>query len=123
MTVKEKLMMAYKNNIANKVTVELEEEEIEVEESNEHTNIGEWPTTWWQQFLILLKRSLKERKHESFDFLKIAQILIVAFLVGLLWWQSTISHLQDQVSLQFCYNIVYRAYFKALTISLTYWLK
>ncbi|KAL2944134.1 ABC transporter G family member 9 [Bienertia sinuspersici] len=102
-TVKEKLIVAYKNNIANKVKAELQEEEIDFGERKNEPNTSpkadKWPTTWWQQFTVLLKRGLKERKHQSFDFLKIGQIIVVAVLAGLLWWQSKISNLQDQVGL------------------------
>lgn len=102
MTVKEKLIVAYKNNIANEVKADLQEEENEeADHRNEaNTEIEKWPTTWWQQYTVLLKRGLRERKHESFNILKIAQVLIVAFIVGLLWWQSKITHLQDQVIIE-----------------------
>ncbi|XP_074311063.1 ABC transporter G family member 9-like [Silene latifolia] len=100
--VKEKLIVSYKNKLANKVKEELEEEEDKdgvVCEGNDPYKGEEWPTTWWQQFSVLLKRGLKERKHESFDMLKIAEIVLVALLAGLLWWQSKISNLQDQIGL------------------------
>ncbi|KAK9674068.1 hypothetical protein RND81_12G208800 [Saponaria officinalis] len=99
--VKEKLIVCYKNNVANKVKQELEEEEENevILEGREALNVGQWPTTWLQQFTVLLKRGLKERKHESFDLLKIAEIFLVAFLAGLLWWQSKLTHLQDQIGL------------------------
>ncbi|GAB4849532.1 ABC transporter G member 9 [Ancistrocladus abbreviatus] len=69
---------------------------------DKHTT--KWATTWCQQFTILLRRGLKERKHQSFDGLKIGQVLVVAVLSGLLWWQSDVSHLQDQVGLLFFYS-------------------
>ncbi|KAL9236391.1 hypothetical protein vseg_011069 [Gypsophila vaccaria] len=101
--VKEKLIVAYKNNIANKVKEEMMQEEGENEghlEGKEGSKVkGEWPTTWFQQFIVLLKRGLKERKHQSFDILKIAEIFLVALLAGLLWWQSNVTHLQDQIGL------------------------
>ncbi|KNA04764.1 hypothetical protein SOVF_196690, partial [Spinacia oleracea] len=101
-TVKEKLIVAYKNKIANKLKTELQEEEAAV--TDDSKKVGKWPTTWWQQFSVLLERGMKERRHEFFDLLKITQILVVAFLVGLLWWQSNITHLQDQVGLIFFSN-------------------
>lgn len=57
----------------------------------------EWMTSWWEQFNVLLRRGLKERKHEAYSGLKIFQVLSVSILSGLLWWQSDISHIQDQV--------------------------
>lgn len=56
-----------------------------------------WSNTWWDQFSVLFRRGIKERKHESFSTIKIVQVLVVAILSGLLWWQSNIDHLQDQV--------------------------
>ncbi|KAL6269162.1 hypothetical protein ACE6H2_026073 [Prunus campanulata] len=63
--------------------------------------LREWPTTWWQQFSVLLRRGLKERRHESFSGSQIGQVVGVALLAGLLWWQSNISHLQDRTGLLF----------------------
>ncbi|KAK9950594.1 hypothetical protein M0R45_006078 [Rubus argutus] len=53
------------------------------------------------QFSVLFWRGVKERKHESFSGLKIGEVVTVALLCGLLWWQSDISHLQDQIGLLF----------------------
>ncbi|WVY99419.1 hypothetical protein V8G54_025489 [Vigna mungo] len=66
------------------------------EESSE-----KWPTNWGQQFLVLLRRDIKERKHESFSLLRVCQVLVVALISGLLWFKSDISHLQDQIGLLF----------------------
>jgi len=56
-----------------------------------------WPTSWWMQFSVLLKRGLKERSHESFSGLRIFMVMSVSLLSGLLWWHSRVAHLQDQV--------------------------
>ncbi|CAD6341058.1 unnamed protein product [Miscanthus lutarioriparius] len=45
-----------------------------------------WTTGWWTQFLVLVQRGLKERRHESFNKLRVFQVLSVATLAGLLWW-------------------------------------
>ena len=95
--VKQMLVSAFKNKLVENLKAEVEEtgpcgcEELEVKQS------ARWTTTWWQQFSVLLRRGMKERKHESFSVLKIGQVLVVALLSGLLWWQSDVSHLQDQV--------------------------
>ncbi|XP_027342929.1 ABC transporter G family member 9-like [Abrus precatorius] len=60
-----------------------------------------WPTSWSQQFFVLLRRDVKERKYESFSGLRIGQVLVVALISGLLWYKSDISHLQDQIGLLF----------------------
>ncbi|XP_074310141.1 ABC transporter G family member 9-like [Silene latifolia] len=101
--VKEKLIMSYKNKLANKVKAELQEQEDNEDsvvcEGNDPYKGEEWPTTWGQQFSVLLKRGLKERKHQSFDMLKTTEIVLVSLLAGLLWWQSKVSNLQDQIGL------------------------
>ncbi|RDX85671.1 ABC transporter G family member 9, partial [Mucuna pruriens] len=60
-----------------------------------------WPTSWSQQFFVLLRRDIKERRHESFSGLRIGQVLVVSLISGLLWYQSDISHLQDKIGLLF----------------------
>lgn len=97
MAVKEALISAYDHNIRNGLKEDLKEINIQSQESIDDKKIGRWSTTWWQQFTVLLRRGVKERRHETFSSLKICQVLIVALISGLLWWQSDIAHLQDQV--------------------------
>ncbi|KAL6001764.1 ABC transporter G member 14 [Asimina triloba] len=65
----------------------------------------QWCTNWWQQFNVLLRRGLKERRHEAFNGLRIFQVLSVAFLAGLLWWHSPLSHIQDRIALLFFFSV------------------
>ncbi|XP_022775828.1 ABC transporter G family member 21 [Durio zibethinus] len=65
----------------------------------------QWSTSWWEQFKVLLRRGLQERKHESYSGLRIFQVMSVSILSGLLWWHSDISHIQDQVGLLFFFSI------------------
>lgn len=57
----------------------------------------QWSTSWWEQFRVLLSRGLKERRYEAFNKLRIFQVLSVATVGGLLWWQTPPSHIQDRV--------------------------
>ncbi|KAF5178590.1 Abc transporter g family member [Thalictrum thalictroides] len=103
MSVKHDLVSAYQNNV-----VRLEGDAMEIGSSQvtdivEDKRCGKWNTTWWQQFTVLLKRGLKERKHESFSTLKFAQVIVPAFLAGLLWWQCEMSNIHDRVGLLFFY--------------------
>ncbi|KAK3122815.1 hypothetical protein QOZ80_8AG0618700 [Eleusine coracana subsp. coracana] len=66
---------------------------------------SEWSTGWWTQFTVLLQRGLKERRHESFNKLRIFQVLSVATLAGLLWWRTPGSHLQDRTALIFFFSV------------------
>ncbi|GMJ05217.1 ATP-binding cassette G9 [Hibiscus trionum] len=99
--VKKTLVSAYKTNIAKKLKEELKDNEDRRPDQTENKKFERWPTTWWQQFTILLQRGLKERKHESFSMFNTAEVLAVAVLLGLLWWQSDIAHLQDQIGFLF----------------------
>ncbi|KAG9154558.1 hypothetical protein Leryth_014992 [Lithospermum erythrorhizon] len=64
----------------------------------------EWSISCCQQFLILFKRTYRERCRDYFDKLRLLQSLGVAILLGLLWWKSSIAteaQLRDQVGLMF----------------------
>nr|XP_043620925.1 ABC transporter G family member 26 [Erigeron canadensis] len=64
----------------------------------------DWTISWWDQFLILFRRTYRERWRDYFDLLRIIQSLGVAILLGLLWWKSsyaTEAHLRDQIGLLF----------------------
>ncbi|KAL6515656.1 ABC transporter G member 25 [Orobanche hederae] len=58
-------------------------------------------STWFTQFTILLQRSLKERKHESFNPLRIFQVVMASLLAGFMWWHSDYRDIQDRLGLLF----------------------
>lgn len=60
---------------------------------------------WFYQFRILLQRSLKERKHESFNTLRVCQVIAAALLAGLMWWHSDYRNIQDRLGLLFFISI------------------
>ncbi|KAG5224667.1 ABC transporter family member [Salix suchowensis] len=60
---------------------------------------------WFNQFIILLRRSLKERKHESFNTLRVFQVAMAAVLAGLMWWHSDFRDIQDRLGLLFFISI------------------
>ncbi|KAL3849393.1 hypothetical protein ACJIZ3_011275 [Penstemon smallii] len=103
-SIKHTLVCAYKENMSEIVKSEVSNDHDQVHDSIDDKKLKRWPNSWWQQSYVLFRRGLKERKHESFSRLKIAQVVFVAILCGLLWWKSNISHLQDQVGLLFFYN-------------------
>lgn len=62
----------------------------------------DWTITWWEQFMIIMKRTFRERRRDYFDKLRLLQSLGVAVLLGLLWWKSsaaTEAQLRDQVNI------------------------
>lgn len=97
--VKKALASAYKSNLAHKVKAELLQDSVnEFQIASEGKKLGRWSTTWLQQFSLLLRRCVKERRHESFSAPRVARVLVLAFLAGLLWWQSCPANIQDRVS-------------------------
>ncbi|XVF30016.1 hypothetical protein REPUB_Repub16aG0020800 [Reevesia pubescens] len=74
--------------------------------SKEHRNNNRVNlSTWFYQFSILLQRSLKERKHESFNTLRVFQVITAAILAGLMWWHSDYRDIQDRLGLLFSISI------------------
>nr|XP_009406087.1 PREDICTED: ABC transporter G family member 25-like isoform X1 [Musa acuminata subsp. malaccensis] len=61
--------------------------------------------SWCSQFSILLQRSLKERRHESFNSLRVFQVMAAAVLSGSMWWHSSIRDVQDRLGLLFFITI------------------
>lgn len=97
---KNELISAYKNYFDAKwkpIILDENPDNGEIQSGFEDSGFGKWSTSWSQQFIVLLKRDLKERKHEPFSVLRISKIVVIALLTGLLWYKSSVSHLQDQV--------------------------
>ncbi|KNA17322.1 hypothetical protein SOVF_080980 [Spinacia oleracea] len=61
--------------------------------------------TWLSQFSILLQRSLKERRHESFNSLRVSQVIAAALLAGIMWWHSDFRDIQDRLGLIYFISI------------------
>ncbi|GMH09687.1 hypothetical protein Nepgr_011528 [Nepenthes gracilis] len=79
----------------------------------------EWGASWWEQYSILFCRGLKERRHEYFSWLRITQVLAIAFILGLLWWQSDGKGRQDQAGLLF-FLAVFWSFFPVFTAIFTF---
>ncbi|GER56220.1 ABC transporter family protein [Striga asiatica] len=104
-SVRETLISAYDKNISTRLKNELCSSDVTGHTQAKETTIRndvetqKWCTTWWHQFKILLIRGLRERRFEAFNKLRIYQVISVAILGGLLWWQTPSSHIDDRVSL------------------------
>ncbi|KAK1433360.1 hypothetical protein QVD17_10270 [Tagetes erecta] len=61
--------------------------------------------TWFQQFIVLMQRSLKERKHETFNPLRVFQVMAASLLAGFMWWHSDFRDIQDRLGLLFFFSI------------------
>ncbi|KAK3016715.1 hypothetical protein RJ639_007527 [Escallonia herrerae] len=62
-------------------------------------------STWFNQFCILLQRSLKERRHETFNSLRVFQVIAASLLAGFMWWHSDFHDIQDRLGLLFFISI------------------
>lgn len=113
--VREKLISAYDKNIATRLKAELCGLAMDHSNSNySHNKVTmkkeQWCNSWWGQFSVLLRRGVKERRHEAFNKLRIFQVLSVATLGGLLWWHTPTSHIQDRTSLLFFFSVFWGFY-------------
>lgn len=66
--------------------------------------------TWFIQFTILIERSLKERKHETFNPLRVFQVIAASLLAGFMWWHSDFRDIQDRLGLLFFISIFWGVY-------------
>ncbi|OMO55367.1 ABC-2 type transporter [Corchorus olitorius] len=81
-----------------------------------------WGATWWDQFSVLLKRGLKERRHEYLSCMRVTQVFSTAVIMGLLWWRSDASSpngIQDQAGLLFFISVFW-AFFPMFTAIFTF---
>ncbi|KAI3837891.1 hypothetical protein MKW92_000135 [Papaver armeniacum] len=106
--VKQQLISAYKTTLEDKVKSEMDSEgDLLDYKDHDDKDFGRWSTSWGQQFWVLLRRDIKERKNEAFSSLKISQISVMSLLCGLLWWKSSTAELQDQIGLLFFYSMIW----------------
>ncbi|KAH0735996.1 hypothetical protein KY285_011703 [Solanum tuberosum] len=102
-SIKQTLVLAFKTNLAENLNEQLQESiDHQATEKLPEKKFSQWSNTWWQQFSVLLRRGMKERKHESLSNLKVGEVLVMSFFSGLLWWKS--NSIQDQTGLLFFYT-------------------
>ncbi|KAB2603597.1 ABC transporter G family member 22-like [Pyrus ussuriensis x Pyrus communis] len=86
------------------------------------THLRESNATWCEQFSILFRRGLKERRHEYLSCLRVFQVVSTALIIGLLWWQSDTSsrrQFQDQAGLLFFISVFW-TFFPLFTAVFTF---
>ncbi|EPS63929.1 hypothetical protein M569_10851 [Genlisea aurea] len=112
--VREYLLAAYEKNIWSKAKTEVRSSETINDTSGggglKHRRGEKWSTSWWNEFCILIARGLRERRFEAFNKLRIFQVLSVAILGGLLWWQTPPSHIDDRIAMIFFYSVFWGFY-------------
>lgn len=114
--IKQTLVSSYNNLLGPKVkdacmddntnkTLALNQNPTHSKECRRRCGGGSSLSTWFNQFSILLQRSLKERKHESFNILRVFQVIAAALLAGSMWWHSNYRDIQDRLGLLFFFSI------------------
>lgn len=99
---KDRLASAYVANLLEGVKAELAlVDRRDDPAAADGRKMKQWSNSWWTQVSVLLRRGIKERRHEHFSPFQIVQVAAVAIIGGLLWWKSDAAHLQDQVGLLF----------------------
>lgn len=105
--IKQSLVASYNNLLAPKVKAAcMDTPPMEPREKlTTGINIASNISTWFNQFSILLRRSLKERRHEAFNSLRVFQVLAASMLAGSMWWHSAFHDIQDRLGLLFFISI------------------
>ncbi|KAK3435187.1 hypothetical protein EUGRSUZ_D02559 [Eucalyptus grandis] len=111
-SVREALISAYDNNISARLKSELCSVDIHYNAltKGHEKKTEQWCNSWWHQFKVLLQRGLRERRFESFNRLRIFQVISVAVLGGLLWWHTPASHIADRIALLFFFSVFWGFY-------------
>ncbi|KAI4372163.1 hypothetical protein MLD38_010433 [Melastoma candidum] len=114
-TVRESLLSAYEKNISIRLKSDLSSVDMASAACysfprGHDRRSDQWCNSWCHQFKVLLQRGLKERRHESFNRLRIFQVISVALLGGLLWWRTPQSHIADRIALLFFFSVFWGFY-------------
>nr|GME05617.1 ABC transporter G family member 25 [Ipomoea batatas] len=117
-SVKQKLVSSYNSILAPKVkaacmegTPTLASSHNVSSSSRPKTNANNkqrsfiFSSTWLNQFSVLLHRGLKERRHDTFNALRVFQVVAAALLAGAMWWHSDYTDVQDRLGLLFFISI------------------
>ncbi|GAV79148.1 ABC_tran domain-containing protein/ABC2_membrane domain-containing protein [Cephalotus follicularis] len=115
-SVREALKSAYEKNVSARLKSELYNSEVNSynykKDASSRSDVKpeQWCTSWWHQFKVLLQRGLRERRFEAFNRLKTFQVISVAVLGGLLWWNTPSSHIEDRIALLFFFSVFWGFY-------------
>ncbi|KAI3812628.1 hypothetical protein L1987_17339 [Smallanthus sonchifolius] len=114
--VRQKLNTCYETNISTRLKADLCSLDISNHNhareasTRNHGKSEQWCTSWWHQFTVLLLRGVRERRFESFNRLRIFQVISVAILGGFLWWHTPTSHIEDRIAMLFFFSVFWGFY-------------
>lgn len=82
-----------------------------------------WPTSRWNEFVVLTKRGIKARSERFFDTAFLVQVSVVAIIASVLWWQkgasNTESNVQDMIGFAF-FETIFQAFIALFTATNTF---
>ncbi|KAK9076051.1 hypothetical protein SSX86_004383 [Deinandra increscens subsp. villosa] len=114
--VRQQLITSYDTNISTRLKAEICSLDIanldHAKEASTRNQVKseQWCTSWLHQFKVLLLRGVRERRFESFNKLRIFQVISVAILGGLLWWHTPTSHIEDRIAMLFFFSVFWGFY-------------
>ncbi|KAF7830651.1 ABC transporter G family member 22-like [Senna tora] len=115
--VHEFLVEAYEVRLKEREKTRLLEPVIMIGENGNQGRpfIRDFGATWAEQFCILFRRGIRERRHEYFSSVRVTQVISTAIIVGLLWWHpgassSSPKTIQDQAGLLFFLSVFWGFY-------------
>ncbi|CAI9786669.1 unnamed protein product [Fraxinus pennsylvanica] len=109
-SVRQTLVSSYYNLLAPKVkayctdATSTDAKDTVIFEESRHNCIDSF-STWFNEFNVLLQRNLKERKYETFNSLRVFQVITASILAGFMWWHSSYTDIQDRLGLLFFISI------------------
>ncbi|KAH6785709.1 hypothetical protein C2S51_038164 [Perilla frutescens var. frutescens] len=103
--VREVLTSSYNKLLAPKVKLACLEASSTVGQETQIPSNANTKLAWFNQFNVLLHRNLKAKKQETFDSLRVIQVIVSSFLAGLMWWHSDYLDVQDRLGLLFFISI------------------
>lgn len=105
--VREVLTSSYNKLLAPKVKLACLEASPSsmVQEETQILSRANTKQAWFNEFNVLLQRNLMAKKHETFDSLRVIQVIVSSLLAGLMWWHSDYLDIQDRLGLLFFISI------------------
>ncbi|KAG9140551.1 hypothetical protein Leryth_016042 [Lithospermum erythrorhizon] len=117
--VKQVLVSSYNSLLAPRVKAACTDSTSYCSSNSHHTNsldisssrrsskmsCGSKISAWFNQYSIIIQRGIKERRHETFNSLRVFQVLAASLLAGSMWWHSDFRDIQDRLGLLFVMSI------------------
>jgi len=94
-------------------------------QARDGSGLPKWPVSWWTQVTVLAQRNISARAEGVFDTWRVAQVILVALMSGLLWLNSgrerplTLARVDDIAGLVF-FLVVFNAFLSLFAALFTF---